>query len=220
MPGFEFGVGHAGSPSGRTTPQIRPHTHSLSLSQPGGLLSPQPSAVHALPAPQGGPGLRLFCLCLPDPQCSRAPSPVFWLLSLPALSASSLNPGCCFLLPTLTAHTRCPQALPNSPAPPSSSLSPGAGVVAAQTLSSDPTNVLRVTWKKDRQKPWGAQQDPVLVCSGKAERWGETLASPVTPGPHCTSCCLWLAPVSPFGSEIRLQVSRSALHCRPPADPC
>lgn len=73
MPGFEFGVGHAGSPSGRTTPQIWPHTHSVSPSQPGALLSPQPSPIHPLPAPQGGPGLRLSCLCLPDPHSVPGP---------------------------------------------------------------------------------------------------------------------------------------------------
>lgn len=109
-------------------PRSWPHTHSVSPSHRTG------RALFSLPAPcphtptASGWLRALAFLPVPPPQCSKDPSSIFLPLSLPALSASSLNPGGRSLhLPSHCSHL---QQAPSSPAylsppPPAGIPSPG-----------------------------------------------------------------------------------------------
>lgn len=140
MPGFKFGVGTRKPPKWEE-PLGRTH------------IQVPPYSQHL----RGPPGLHLFCQCPPDPHDVPGPPVPF--------------SGC--------SHSQHCLSPPWSLTPPSNPhithtvSSPWAGEPLSRGLKlffSDPTNVLRVTWK--------GGQTPVQSYSEDGERWGETLPSP------------------------------------------
>lgn len=108
----------------------------------------------------------------------RGPQPSLWLPSLPAWSASSLNPG-----PECSINLHITQVVPQPclaplhlQAPP-----PAGGPLGVGWRGLRPTHVLRVTWKENPGHPNRTQCWAALESRGDGESPGHTRS-------HCTSC--------------------------------